>query len=199
LKEINRVADHAEQGAELLLDQFKGRPRILALLLSYLDPVQELEDAIWDVLTRRLIQNAEGEQLDFLGNLVGQPRLALEDAEYRIYLIARIRINRSHGHADDVIEVLTLVEHAEFLFHDRGGASIEIEYTEVPSTSVLVLLDLARAAKAAGVQLAINFPSLLDGFIFGNSSDPSTLEPGENGFGDAQGADVGGYLSSWQT
>lgn len=56
--------------------------RILKLLLGVLtSEIQELLDAIVDLMEYRTLQKAEGEQLDAIGRIVGQKRLAYDYEE----------------------------------------------------------------------------------------------------------------------
>src|SRR5688572_13994483 len=103
---LTKIADHVEQGLRLLLDQYKDKPRLTALLSSYLNRVQELEDAAWDVRIKRFVDDAVGAQLDGIGRIVGELRQGRDDVTYRLFILARIRVNLSFGHADDVIDVL---------------------------------------------------------------------------------------------
>jgi hypothetical protein len=44
---IQYIEDHAADGLALLLEQFKGKPRLAAVLRALLASVQELDDAAW--------------------------------------------------------------------------------------------------------------------------------------------------------
>ena len=72
--------DHCADGLERLLQQFKDRPRIAALLCAFVRQVQELEDAAWQLLTERHVDAAIGVQLDALGRIVGMETLAAAKA-----------------------------------------------------------------------------------------------------------------------
>lgn len=57
------------------LMQFRQSPVFQALLSAFASEIQALLDAINQVLSLRQIDLAEGEQLDTLGRIVGQPRI----------------------------------------------------------------------------------------------------------------------------
>lgn len=57
------------------LMQFRQSPVFQALLSAFASEVQALLDAAHDVLSLRQIDLAEGEQLNALGRIVGQPRI----------------------------------------------------------------------------------------------------------------------------
>lgn len=187
--------EHVAVALTLFLDQFKDRPRLAALLSSYIQRVQELEDATWDVLVKRLIDSAADAQLDAIGRGVGEARDGKDDTTYRLFILARIRINMSFGHADDVIDVLNLVEAAGFLLTEYYPAAMHVEYDTVTTADPTVLIALARLAKSAGVRLQLLYGDHdvgVDGFSFcTGTTDVSTTD---EGFG-LTDESTGGYLS----
>lgn len=194
---IYRKTDHAEEAPTLLLDQYKDKPRLKALLLSYIRRVQELEDAIWDVLTKRLIDNAEGAQLDVLGRIVGQRREGREDDVYRLYIGARIRINSSKGRADDILDVLALVESVPTSYTELYPASIAIEFLDATEAPPTVLIDLARQAKPSGVRIGIVVPNAPVDQTFAFSDAVSGDNDPARGFGHEGSTEYGGLISSY--
>lgn len=193
---LTKIEDHVQQGLGLLLSQYKEKPRIAALLSSYLRRVQELEDAIFDVLIKRLIDNAVDEQLRVIGRIVGQPNEGgWDDTTYRIFIKGRIRANQSNGHGDDVIDVLNLVEAADFVLSEVYPAAMYVDFTTITAASPLILIELARRAKGSGVRLQLLYGDHevgVDAFSFctGTTELSSTTE----GFG-LSDASTGGYLS----
>lgn len=178
---ITRLTDHAEQALALLLSQYQDKPRLAALLSSYVRRCQELEDATWDVLTLRLIDDAADEQLDAIGRLVGEVRDGKDDATFRLFILTRIRINLSFGHADDVIDVLNLVETADFILREFYPATMVVEFLAATTRDATVLIGLARRAKSAGVRLQLVYSDHVIGgtafsFCSGTSAQASTTE-----------------------
>ncbi len=191
-----KIENHVEQGLALLLSQYRDKPRIAALLSSYLRRVQELEDATFDVLIARLIDNAVNEQLRVIGRIVGQTNEGgWDDDTYRLFIKARIRANKSNGRGDDVIDVINLVEAADFVLSEVYPAAMYVDFTAVTAASPLILMELARRAKSAGVRLQLLYGDHdigVDAFSFctGTTELASTTE----GFG-LSDASTGGYLS----
>lgn len=192
-----QVTNYATEAADRPIDQYKGLPRLLGWILSYVNRCQELENAAWDVILKRMIDNAQNAQLDTIGKIVGQSRGTQADAVYRVYITARIRINRSQGHADDVISVLMLIDSAAFSWTESYPASALIQYTTTPSADPGVLLSLAKLAVSSGVQLELVAPApgadpayLFTASNFGDSGDPN------KGFGALGSTAYGGQLSS---
>jgi hypothetical protein len=183
---LAQVTDHAEQAPELLLEQYREKPRIKALLLSYVRRCQELDDAVWDVIVKRLIDDAENAQLDAIGRIVGEERDGKPDATYRIYIAARIRINRSHGHPGDVIDVIRLIEASAFRYLEYFPASADIEFTEPPLAAPGHLLAIAQQARSAGVRLGLVASILADANSIIGSTEEGELSNLQGGADDAE-------------
>ncbi len=123
--------DHVTQGLSLLIQQFKGKPRIEAFLTTFLDQIQELEEAFIDLWLIKLLSLASGVHLADIGNLVGQPNSAgLDDDDYRQLVRARILANRSNGDPDTLIAIVRLV-------FPTGGS---VEFTRLPDASFILEL-----------------------------------------------------------
>lgn len=158
LPSLAQITNYEAEAVTRPLEQYQNRPRLLALLLSFVRRCQEIENAAWDVILKRMIDNAQNAQLDTIGKLVGQIRNGQDDATYRVYITARIRINRSHGHPDDVIQVLQLIESTAFQYTEYSPASAVVSYLTPPNTSPTLLLSLAKLAIDAGVKLFLIAP-----------------------------------------
>ena len=172
---------HTPLALSRLIERWKAdsNPNLATLVSSITDEVQDLENAIWDVIVARLPDYAEGAQLDALGRLVGQRRDGLGDASYRAHIKARVRINQSFGQARDVIAVLRLVDSATFHLVEEPGTRFYVFYDEPPSTEAIghELPALIRDTRAAGVAAYVSFPTDLTtgkGAFFGAGAyDPS--------------------------
>lgn len=147
---------HVETARALLIEQFKNR----AVLQGFLDclsrRVQDVENVLWDVIDKRVLDTAVDAQLDTLGLLVGEKRLERTDAEYRGAIRLRICVNRSKGRIIDVIDVAKLgatvglprVTEYRFL-----GFEVEL-YEQVGERYISDLLDKTRAATSYGLVIA---------------------------------------------
>lgn len=94
-----------------LIGPFWGKPRIAAWLISYLQEIEGLETAIFDLLDGTKIDNASGVLLDTIGKLVGVARSPVSetDENFRAKIKARIRANRSNGTEPDIAAVASLL------------------------------------------------------------------------------------------
>lgn len=64
--------------AARMLSQYYGSKLLNALLMAYIDEIQELSTAIAQLIEKRTLNRAEGTQLDTIGKIVGRPRTYYE-------------------------------------------------------------------------------------------------------------------------
>lgn len=181
---IARVENHAAIGVAHLIERYR-RPRISALLTSWLDEVQDIEDALHAMLTGIITQ-----QLDVVGRIVGQPREGRNDEVYAMWIRARIRANRSTGTTADILGIATalgvpsprLIEHYPAAFVLRADALYAWQ-TGVQAAKLLA------AAKGAGIAGWLHWWGAAP-FRFSASATP---EPGSpHGFGNGQWSSISG-------
>jgi hypothetical protein len=105
---------HVDEGLELLTSKYRDKPIVRAILAALLSRVQVLEEELWQVLWGWVLTHygytASGQQLDDLGAIVGQPREGRSDADYVLAIRLRIRINRSNGRSEDVLQVAKMID-----------------------------------------------------------------------------------------
>lgn len=96
-----KVESHINDGLQLLTSQFKDKPIVVAMLTAFLKQVQDLENAIFDVHLKGVLDSAFGKTLDLIGSDVGQPRVnGLADNDYRPLIYAKIGQNISKGNPE---------------------------------------------------------------------------------------------------
>lgn len=61
-----------------ILSQYANSTLYKLLLGVFTSEIQELSDAIHDLIAKRTIKNAEGKTLDIIGRIVGQSRISLD-------------------------------------------------------------------------------------------------------------------------
>ena len=110
---VTQNNSHTAEAKALLVEQYKGKPKIEALLASWVDELQEVEDVLFDLFDAFLLDNAVGDQLDFIGKMVGELRKNRSDADYRLFVKARIAINRSNGKPEEILSILRIVSDAD--------------------------------------------------------------------------------------
>jgi hypothetical protein len=107
---IIQETNHVGEGLDLLITQYKDKPNLAGMLTAYLNQVQELEDVFFDILAIFTdIDSQVGEQLDLIGRIVGQDREGRTDDVYLLWIKARIKVNKSSGIVDELLEILALV------------------------------------------------------------------------------------------
>jgi hypothetical protein len=187
---------HVEVGLRRLIERWKGKPNVEAFLRSYLEEIQELEEAIWFVMFGRLPDYAEGVHLDNLGKIVGRARDGMPDELFRVYIKAQIRVNRSNGTTLDLIEILQLIETAAFRLVEFPTASFLIYFLEPPSSgySAQAIPKLVKAGRAAGVSGLVTYPTDADrGAFFGAGAYDPTLNAAR-GFSSSYDPTIGGLF-----
>ena len=167
--------EHIEQALERLLEQYKGKPRIETLLGIYVDQLQEVEEAFWQLLVERWVDNALGAQLDILGAIVGQKRDGRAEEPFRAMVRARILANRSRGTAEDLIAIVVALLDATasgaVKFEEHSGAQARVlMQTTFPDVALADVNALLQYAKAGGVRLFFEAPieEAADTFTYGN-------------------------------
>lgn len=172
------VTDHVARALARLPQQFRGKTNVEALLSALVGPGQDLEDALYALLTERDVDTAVGQQLDDLGGIVGEARQGRNDDDYRRFVRARISVNKSKGTALDVLTVASLVldysfDEATFILARSGIAAVVLRMTDVSISRELADLLAERFLRytvAAGVRGVLRFsPDNANRAIWGTS------------------------------
>lgn len=101
------LVDHYEVGTDFLPTQYKEKPNIDAMLQTYFDASQVVEQDLFDIMTKTLFLNAEGKNLERYGDLFNIKRGAnISDIDYREQLIAEIIRRSSSGSPDNIRQIL---------------------------------------------------------------------------------------------
>jgi hypothetical protein len=159
--------DHDAAGRALLATQYRRQVNFEALVSTYLDQVQELEDVLFDVLRILASRDAQvGAQLDLIGRIVGQAREGRTDADYLPWIQARVIANRASGLPDEILTLLTLVA-------PELGHVLEFFYP----ASYLVTLSgaLADATQVAALLRAVTGAGIGAQLVYSTEEDASTF------------------------
>lgn len=184
---LSKIEDHAEQAKENTISQYQELPRIQAVLRSYAVQVQLTENMQWDVLLSYLLDHVEGARLDTIGKVVGQPRKGADDTQYRIYILARIRVNRSNGLPADIVGLMILLfEGTEHSYNPYWPASffIEVMGLDIDSVDPRILAELFDEAALGGVRTTIHFSELSSDEAFTFATGLVEEIDAERGFAD---------------
>lgn len=190
-----KVATHGTEARALLIDQFRGQFVVQGILDTITSRIQELEDSIFDVIELRQLDNAEGTQLDFVGDLVGELRKGRADGAYREAIRLRIRVSRSQGRAEDVMQVVSLATNGDFIYTEVYPAGIEVQAYDVPAAKELQFqIKETRPAAVRGMLISSNW-SASENFVFGSVYGAVT---GESGFGSVSDPTIVSKMTSAQ-
>jgi hypothetical protein len=177
---ITDTRRHGELAKADLLGQFKGKPRIEALLEIIGAQIDELDAALVDLALDRTIETAIGTQLLQLAKIVKVSPGNSSQEELRARIRAEIRLNRGSGTVSDILDVLTLVltpgAPIEFTPAYPAGFVVDVGPTAVSG----ILTDLVKRARLGGVrgQLVYAASDLGNTFTLasGDTPEPSTAQ-----------------------
>jgi len=190
---IEHHTTHAADALGLLITYFQdeGKTKLHALLGSYIQQIQLIEDASFELLLGRRVDNAAGELLDFLGRLVGIERLGYADATYRLLVRARIRINLTSTTGDELLAIVRFAaQSTNVVLREYYPASFVIELQGELLEDLGIVAYLISLSRAAGVggQTIYSMASIDETFAFATGATPETEA---NGWADAAQASGG--------
>ena len=192
---IVKISNHIPTGLSRLLQQYKGKPNLENLLRICLGRFQDIEDALTNFSDRLDIANQTGEQLDGIGEIIGQPRHGYSDDYYRVMLLARIATNVSRGTIEDVISVFRIISTSNLVkLTELYPAGYEISTSYIIGDEKLqgYLMEMLNAAKPAGVSYQyVSYYDEINGFTFGKSDESTTKGLG---FSSLANPNVGGIF-----
>ena len=107
--ELYKIYDFAvrkldEEALLLLLQQYKTSPKVKGFLVSCVRAFNDVANQFQDMFNITNIDKAFGDSLDMIGELVGQPRLGWNDADYRERIKFKIFLNQTSGEPETVIQ-----------------------------------------------------------------------------------------------
>ena len=167
-----------------LIDQFKGQANIEAFIEAWAQQSQEVELAAFGVLLLTTLANAEGAQLDGLGEIVGVEREGRSDADYRVRIGAQILLNNASGTIEDLLALAVALGATTTVLTEVYPAKIEI----VSNVAIANGLEIGRVmglARPAGVG---------HWFTFFEGSNPFRFDTGSQGLDQGE---LAGVVTSW--
>ena len=162
------LKDYAAALKSDLVEQFKGKPRIEALMDAVGRQLQEVYRFFIELQIGRSLDHASGELLDGIGDLVGLTRKeagllsgsaakmeVMSDADYRVYLIYKILKNTSDCTYRDIVTGLQMFTDLKLYYteeQDRPAAMI-FNTEELSMDTDVEILFTMPLIRAAGVTL----------------------------------------------
>lgn len=162
------VTNQIERALGRLTTAFRSQPNVRAILKSLLVGVPELEATLWAVINTRILSNLDvmvaanqdtGDQIDNIGALVGESRQGRTDAEYLPVVKLRIRVNRSHGTPNDIIEVMKL-SGLDFRYREAGEGVSTFRVDTYGNTQSAVIIDAVKRARSGGSRGMVAYTDL---------------------------------------
>ena len=189
---LDLITNHVDVALGNLLQQYKEKPKIAALVTAIVGPVQTVEDAVNGMLTLRTIDGAVGVQLDKIGVIVGQARSGSTDDAYRIRIKIRIIQNLSQGEPDTLITVYQALTNSDFVNYEEAyPAGIRLfSGGDIPAGQETTTWENIQEVAAAGVRV--------NSIATANSSSPFCFLGGNivgGGFGDKNNSNIGGPMA----
>lgn len=100
------TTDHVTRGLSYLPWQFDDSVKLKEYIKILLEEIQEIEEALFEILREKSLDSAVGFQLDIIGEQIGKRREGVtDDDEYRKLLRVQIAVNSSEGTAGTVIDL----------------------------------------------------------------------------------------------
>lgn len=155
--DITKITTHAEDARKRLMFQYWDKENLKTMLDAYFgNQIQDLEDAMWTLFGRLDIGTASGVQLDGIGAIVGEPRQGKSDAEYLVYITARIGINTSEGDIETVLDIWEIITQCcSVQLIEIFPAAIALYMTNPLSSDAfaVIVLDLLQGVVGAGIKV----------------------------------------------
>lgn len=164
------VTTHRADAIGRLVSQYKNKPSMESLAGIIGARSQTLEDVVWELVTLRVIGSGVGAQLDDLGAILGEARQARSDSDFRIYLAARILLNKCSGTPEQLLELFVKV--LSVANPGQGVTLLEI----YPAALAMVLEPTASDSMATALAILLKKarPSAINGQVIWAPQTPPT-------------------------
>ena len=106
---VTEKTTHVEEALANRIEQFKDATNVGSMITSYVEQLQELEAALFQILTETTLDTSVGQQLDNLGAIVGEQRFGRSDDQYRTAIAARIQLNTTEGTLEQMIGLIRAI------------------------------------------------------------------------------------------
>jgi len=171
---MDSARDYLKKLQDDLIEQFKGKPNIEVFQKALARQLEELYGFYYQLNDMRWLQNAEGAQLDGIGNIVDLSRMAalvwsnmagqimpMEDDLYRKFLRFKVFLNTSEGTYREIVRTFQMFwADTLILYEERPDVPATMFWTLEgvdPFATDNRVLDIAARVKAAGVALRFAF------------------------------------------
>lgn len=121
--------------------------------------MQELENVVYDIATKRGLETATGQTLDYLGEIPGISRpIGTNDTDYRNLIKWKIQANRGGGEPDTLLDALKILTDADEVQLSELSCFVWLQF--INGTEPVNLYQKMKSLVAGGVGLElINAPT----------------------------------------
>ena len=184
-RDIVKDPHFVESGVRKLVSDFQTQHVISNTLRTLLRIGKITDDTIVDAIDSQILATAVGLQLDFLGALVGEPRLGRDHEEYREAIRLRVRANANQATVADLFALMTLAVAAPWSFFEIPYGAYRVQIAALPAVLHRALGDVLARSRPLGHQGELTYtPSFRSHTIrFANAGAPgvrffNTGQPG---------------------
>ena len=170
-----------DSAVDLLLQQYKGKAGIEALVRSLVAPadgtvLQELEVAFDEIVSKNVLATAIGDQLKLWARVVGCKDSYTSDELFRTAIYLQIAINVSQGDPERLIDISQRISHASFVHYIQKQPAVALLYNHM----LTAWSQLSRVQKAAtgGVRVVETGCPSGDPFVLGAEYDAAGVAHG---------------------
>lgn len=158
--------DHLGLALSRLAEQYKRTTGIVGILTALCAQIQDLEDALNDLLTARIL-DGQGVQLDLVGKYLIEPRDGASDDDYKTRLQAKIKVIRSSGTIPNVVKVFNLLLPGnKVIATEDSEAHLVLDVGQITTSLLAVYERFFSEAKSAAVRGDVHYWLSPDDEIF---------------------------------
>jgi hypothetical protein len=195
--QIAKNNNHESEALARLISQYKDKENFEKLIKIIATRTQEQEEMLYSMYNRFNIANSEGNQLDTIGDIIGQKRFSFTDDIYKLLLYSRIALNTSGGTPENIMSLFTiLINNAEIQYIEQYKAGIHLWYASdvVPDEDLInYTIEAINNSLAAGVSL-LSYGIFDEENPFYFDEEDTITEDGFGAFGSEDQEEIGGKL-----
>lgn len=149
-----QVKNHLAAARDNLLAQDKNRPNLDGLLSAIIEPLQDIENSLFELSKNRSLNSATGFYLDGIGAIIGEVRNYRNDDDYRLAILIRIISNNGGGTADEILIILSSIyPNSKIKYTECGNAFFQIQIER--ATKPIGINQLLSKLKPIGVSVPV--------------------------------------------
>jgi len=157
---INGKTTYVSDALGNLIEVLKYKAKVSAVITALVEQLQELDNEYISLSINRWLNNAEGVQLDGIGDIIGELREGWSDADYLNALKTRIVILLGNGTTNDIIQLVTeFIDDmvVEIVDDFPAGFILKLKSPVEPSFDANKLKSYIIKVKPLGVRFTVEF------------------------------------------